>query len=134
MIQRPIHSGNGCRLRFFRSPRLRPELPWHAVSDLLEVLAYPIEVQLDLLRGLRTGWGRRVATIAVSGGPIVIAPNPFAIELIAPAIEGQLVTPEIQDEYRHAATEALLELIPNIAGDAPYRFLDACHHNSWLGQ
>ncbi|SFK79112.1 hypothetical protein [Methylocapsa palsarum] len=136
MICKPllIEFVNGRRLRIFRNPNGRPELPWHATSDLLGVLNYPIALRSALLRELQAGWGRRLANIATSEGPLVIAPHPIAVELFTAAIECGLICEEVRSEYEHAGARALLAQTAELPIGLCHQLSGAAYRNTWAGQ
>ncbi len=133
MISRPLYSGmvNGHRLRFFGNPNCRPELAWHASNDLFVALRYPIAVHPPLLRALQAGWGQQLANIATSGGPMVIAPHPIAVELFNAAIECGLIGVDVRLQYERAAATALLEQTVGLPLDLAYQLSDAAYRNTW---
>ena len=120
-IHTPVHVGvvAGKPLRFFRSPKPGPQMPWHAHDDLLSCLDLPDDLKLDFRRRLVGPWKADVRTVAVAEGVVTIAPHFIAQGLIGAAIEIGPVksAKQVERDYHREGTIALELLAKAATGD-----------------
>ncbi len=81
-LTEPLHVAeiNSHRLRFFKSPRDRPDLPWHVPADLATCFALEEGLANAILRDMKTNsrWKDDIRTVATAEGFTMIASHSMA--------------------------------------------------------
>ena len=127
-----IHSAalGHATLRFFRSPAVTPDFPWHVPDDLLLCMGIATDMRRQFQCELNRTYQTRVRVVATKSGIATIAPHPAALMLIHAMVELRAATPEFERGYVSAATEALVALADELPAIAQFGFLAAAAHNS----
>jgi hypothetical protein len=100
----PLYVGiiNGRPVRFFRSPLLRPEVPWISQEDLMVALGFPRRNRRELMHRFRAD----ARAIGVGHEQVFIIDRDHAKGLIGAAIESSLTPNSADADYNFAAFEA----------------------------
>ena len=114
-------------LRMFRSPRPKPDLPWHSVDDLQACLDLPRQVRRQLQRSMIDKWQADIMTITTDDGITIIGPHLMAQGIIRAAVKMGCSTPKFEDEYVKLGIVAMRTLTGVLSSEMQYRFLLAAY-------
>lgn len=132
-IRTPVHTGavNGHSVRFFKTPLDdgRPDLPWHAVDDLMKAcgLTRPAE-RTHFLRMAQKDWGDCIRTVATASGPVTVGPHYMAQGLVGAMIHVRRVKKRAEMDYTKAAASALEALTGDLGDEASIGYAIAASH------
>ena len=118
IVATPIHvaSVGAGTLRFFKSPSVAPDIPWHVHDDLAACLGLTRDARRQFRQKLIGGpFKADIRTVATASGIVTIAPHFAAQGLIGAAIEAGLASTAFEDRYTAAAIAAF----KGMTGDLP---------------
>lgn len=124
----PVHIAPVCGhpVRFFRSPRAGPDLPWHAVEDLYAAARLPGELRRRMMRMTRSfEGGVDSVTIATTEGPLVIGAHSLAQGFIGALQEIDLLPDGFGQQYTRAGAQTLGVLTASLSLEEVVAFVSA---------
>lgn len=125
MIVSPLHTaGLGkSTLRFFRSPNVGADFPFHCHDDLVACLGLPRELRRFFKRKIAADWKADIRTIATPDGIVTIAPHFMAQGLIGAAIDTRSAPSSFDEDYAKAAADALKIVTTGWSADETVAYL-----------
>lgn len=130
-LQSPIHTGevNGKPLRFFRSPKPGPQMPWHVHDDLVTCLGLPRDLRRYFMRKMVNHWKDDIVTVATKDGIVTIAPHYVAQGLIGAVQDAKMAAlyEGIERDYTREGAKALSVLTRFMGPEESVQYLVAAY-------